>query len=125
LNNIAENLHPWQSPAFQLQINMPEIPRAFVANRKTLRILAHAVEEFGFEEQQVIYYYCHMSVPIHGIAWLLEMTELHVASVLGLYSERVKSLLDFFKKALPHDSSDWLDIKEILNIEVPHQNDCQ
>jgi len=95
-------------------IKMPDIPRAFVANNNAKRILAHAVDEFGFEEQQAIYYYCYLSMPIHGIAWLLELSELHVTSVLGLYKERVAALLDFFKKALPHDANDGLDIKEIL-----------
>jgi len=93
---------------------MPDIPRAFIVNNNAKRILAHTVEEFGFEEQQVIYYYCYLSMPVDGIAWLLELSELHVTSVLGLYSERVKSLLTFFKKALPHDANDGLHIKEIL-----------
>ncbi|MCL2363626.1 MAG: hypothetical protein FWC71_03065 [Defluviitaleaceae bacterium] len=114
MNATAENHNIRHLPAYELEINMPDIPRAFIANRQASRILMHTVDEFGFEERQVIYYYCYLSVPIHHIAWLLEMTELHVAGVLGLYSERIRAQLDFFKRALPHDTNDALSIKEIL-----------
>ena len=93
---------------------MPDIPRAFIDNSKAKRILSYTVEEFAFEEQQVIYYYCYLAEPIQGIAQVLGLTELHVTSVLGLYCERIKYLLAFFKKALPYDSHDKLNVKEIL-----------
>jgi len=93
---------------------MPEIPRAFINNANARRILSHMVEEFAFEEQQVIYYYCYLSMPVTGIAKVMDLTEMHVVSVLGLYCERVKSLLAFFTRALPHDSHDRLNVKEIL-----------
>ena len=96
-----------------MEIKMPDIPRSFIANNHAKRILAHAVDEFGFEERQVIYYYCYLSVPVQGIAWL-EMTEPHVISVLGLYSARIINLLELFKKVLPHDSNDEISIKAIL-----------
>jgi len=114
LNYAAENSNIQLLPAYELEIKMPDIPRSFIANDNAKRILAHAVDEFGFEEQQVIYYYCYLSVPIHNIAWLLEMTELHVASVLGLYCARITDLLAFFKKALPHDNTNKISIKAIL-----------
>ena len=108
-----EERQPFALP-MQTQINMPEIPRAFINNVNAKRILSHTVEEFAFEEQQVIYYYCYLSMPVQGIAKAMELTEIHVASVLGLYSERIKSLLAFFTKTLPHDSQDKLNVKEIL-----------
>ena len=97
-----------------MQIHMPEIPRAFITNDNAKLILSHTVEEFAFEEQQVIYYYCYLSMPVTGIAKTMDLTETHVSSVLGLYCERLKSLLAFFKKTLPYDSHDRLDVKEIL-----------
>ena len=114
LENTKKNFCSQPLPAHELEIKMPDIPRSFIANNHARRILAHAVDEFGFEERQVIYYYCYLSVSVNGIAWLLEMTELHVASVLGLYSERIKDLLNLFGKALPHNSNDGISIKAIL-----------
>ena len=104
---------PYTLPT-HMQINMPEIPRAFVTNANAKFILSHTVEEFAFEEQQVIYYYCYLALPINGIAKVMDLTEMHVASVLGLYSERLRSLLAFFMKTLPHDTHDKLTVKEIL-----------
>jgi len=114
LNIVTQNHAERHNPTPKQQINMPQIPRAFVCNGNALRILTHAVEEFGYEERQAIYFYCYLSMPISGIAKATDLTETHVTSVLGLYSERVKSLLTFFKRALPHDARDGLHVREIL-----------
>ncbi|MCL2364325.1 MAG: hypothetical protein FWC71_06635 [Defluviitaleaceae bacterium] len=102
------------APPPQKNVDMPDIPRAFINNVNAKLILSHTVEEFAFEEQQVIYYYCYLAIPASMIAKAMDMTEAHINSVLGLYCERLKSTLAFFMKALPYDSQDKLDVKEIL-----------
>ncbi|MCL2367259.1 MAG: hypothetical protein FWC75_09530 [Oscillospiraceae bacterium] len=93
---------------------MPKVPKAFIKNRTAKRILSHMADEFDFEEQQAIYYYCFLDVTITDIAKATELTEDHVLSVLSLYSERLSNKLSFLKKTLPHDAGDLSDVKEIL-----------
>jgi len=96
------------------QLEMPKVPRAFIARSKVKLVLCHLAKDFGHEEQQALYFYCFLNKPISEIAEKVGLSQAHVVSVLGLYSERLTSKLDLFKKALPYDADDVLPVSEIL-----------
>ena len=104
--------HP---PQFPMQLEMPKVPRAFLNRTKVRLMLCDIAEEFGFEEQQALYYYCFLDVSIEEIAKRVGLSQKHVASVLGIYSERLTNKLDVFKKALPYDTNDLVSVSEILS----------
>jgi len=93
---------------------MPGIPRAFITRGKIKLILCHTAEDFGYEEQQALYLYCFLKIPIDEIAGKIGLSQNHIASVLVLYSERLTTKLDFFKRAMPYDANDLLPVSEIL-----------
>jgi len=93
---------------------MPEVPRAFITQGKVKLVLCHTVKDFGYEEKQAIYFYCFLNKPIGEIAEKVGLSQAHVVSVLGLYSERLTNKLDLFKKAIPYDPDDLLPVSEIL-----------
>jgi len=97
-----------------MQLRMPKVPRAFINHAKVKLILFHAAEGFDVEEQQALYFYCFLDAPINEIAGRVGLSQSHVVSVLGLYSERLATQLNLFKKVLPYDSSDLLPISEVL-----------
>ena len=103
-----------QPPQPLMHPEMPKVPRAFIKRVKIKLILCHIAEDFGHEEQQALYLYCFLNAPIDEIAEKVGLSQSHVASVLGLYSERLKSKLDFFKRAMLYDANDLLPVNEVL-----------
>ncbi|MCL2391957.1 MAG: hypothetical protein FWC66_05025 [Oscillospiraceae bacterium] len=103
-----------QSPEFSMRIEMPEVPKAFITRDKVKLVLCHTAEDFGYEEQQALYFYCFLNKPISEIAEKIGLSQSHVVSVLRLYSERLTNKLNLFKKALPYDADDVLPVSEIL-----------
>jgi len=101
-----------------MHIEMPEIPRTFIRHTKVNQILCHTIEDFDYEEQAAVYYFCFLGLPISEIAALTQLSQPHVVGALTLYSERLKSKLDVFKKAVPHDADDLLPVSEILSTEI-------
>ena len=93
---------------------MPKVPRAFVNHANIKLVLLHTAEDFGFEEQQAIYFYSLLDAPISEIADKTGLSQNHVTCVLKLYSERLASKLDLFKRAVPYDANDLLPVSEIL-----------
>ena len=104
--------HP---PKFPMKPEMPKVPRAFMNHAEIKLILSHTSAEFGFEEQQALYFYCFLNAPINEISQKVGLSQNHVASVLGLYSERLTNQLDLFKKAVPYDANDLLPVSEVLS----------
>ena len=101
-------------PQFSTRIEMPGIPKAFINQAKIKLVLCHTAEEFGYEEQQALYHYCFYKTPIGEIAEKVGLSQNHVKSVLVLYSERLASKLDLFKRAIPYNADDLLSVNEIL-----------
>ena len=97
-----------------MRVEMPDIPSAFIKRDKIKLVLCHTTEEFGYEEQQALYLYCFLKTPISEIAEKVDLSQNHIKSVLALYSERLTSKLNLFKKALPYDADDVLPVSEIL-----------
>ena len=105
-------------PAFPKMLKMPKIPRAFVEHEKFKDILCTTASIFNQEELEAIHVHCILGLPVNKISKLTELTPNHVASVLGLYSERLELKLRLFKKAIPYDADDLLPVSEILLIEI-------
>jgi len=103
-----------QLPQSLMQPEMPKVPRAFIKRGKIKLILCHIAEDFGHEEQQALYFYCFLDVPIDEIAEKVGLSQNHIASVLVLYSERLTIKLDFFKRAIFYDANDLLPVSEIF-----------
>ena len=100
------------------QPKMPPVPRAFINHPKIKYVLYHTINEFDFEEQAAIYYYCFIGLSVSKIAALTELTPNHVASTLNLYSEKLLLRLDIFKKAIPYDTDDLLPVSELLSLQL-------
>ena len=96
------------------QIEMPQIPKSFINHARIRSVLCHTIEEFAFEEQVAVYWYCFLALPISEIAELTELSQDHVAGALTLYSQRLSMKLNLFKKALHYDADDALPVSEIL-----------
>jgi len=80
-------------------------------------VLSHTIESFGCEEQEAIYVYCILDLPVSDIAKLTELSPNHVANTLMLYSERLAAKLSIFKRAVPYNESDMLPVSEMLLAE--------
>ena len=93
---------------------MPEIPKAFIEHKKAKYVLFDTIDDFGYEEQQAIHSFYITSLPIEEISKVVELSENHVLSVIVLYAERLTSKLDIFKKVLPYNVDDMLQVSEIL-----------
>jgi len=97
---------------------MPKVPRVFIEHPKIKYVLYHTIDEFDFEEKEAIYFYCILDLPISEIAKIIGISQNHVASALGLYSERLNFKLDVFKKAISYDTNDVLHVSEVLFLEL-------
>jgi len=97
----------------------PTIPRAFVAHSKLKYAVYHIIEDFGHEEQQAIGYFYYLNdATIKDIAEKTELTENRVLGSICLYAERLESRLKFFKKLLPYDPDDVVQITDVLFHDV-------
>jgi len=103
-----------QSLQFPMYIEMPQVPKDFIKRPKVNLILCHTAKDFDFEERQALYYYCFLNAPISEIAEKVGLSQSHVVSVLGLYSGRLSSKLELFKRALAYDSNDLQPVSEIM-----------
>ena len=108
--DLAECLQPLPQ-----QLSNPTVPRAFVQDFWTKKVLTDIINDFSFEEKQAIYYYFAMSpVAIDDVAKVAQLSQNHTVSTLNLYSERLVLKLDFFKKIADYDSDDLLPVVELL-----------
>jgi len=102
-----------------MRLEMPKVPRVFITHERIKFLLCHTAEEFGHEEQLALYFFCYLNASISEISEKTGLSQNHVASVLGLYSERLTNQLNLFKRAMPYDADDVLPVSEIL---VPQGN---
>jgi len=79
-----------------------------------MQVLCATVEDFTYEEQQAIYLYHFMEMTFPSIALFVELTERHVISALGLYTERLTNKLELFKRVQPYNKEDMLHVRDIL-----------
>jgi len=107
----------WQPSLLPGRLKKTSIPKAFIKNDDSRWVLCDIISSFGFEEKQAIYYCCVLDVTVEDVAQRIELSPNHVASVLGLYWERLESMLRFLKKIMPYDKDDLLPISEILFLE--------
>ena len=114
MDEALENSKAKHTPQFPMRLEMPKVPRAFLGQAKVKLVLCHTAEDFGFEEQLALYFYCSLDAPIKEIAEKVGLSQNHIASVLGLYSERLTSKINLFKKALPYDADDMMPVSEML-----------
>jgi len=106
--------HRWQQP-LPRHLSKPTVPRAFIQDFWTKKVLSGIIDEFSFEEKQAIYFYFSMSpVGLDDVAYAAELSQNHTVSVLNLYSERLMSKLDFFKQIVPYEPDDLLPVVELL-----------
>ena len=103
-----------QPPQFPMRLEMPKVPRVFIKHERIKFLLCHTAEEFGFEEQQALYFFCYLNAPLSVISEKTGLSQNHVASVLGLYSERLTNQLNLFKRTMSYDANDVLPVNEIL-----------
>ena len=99
------------------RLKKTSIPKAFMQNDDAKWVLCDVINDFHYEEKQAIYYFCVLDVTIEDVAEKIELSPNHVASTLGLYSERLESKLCFFRKIMPYDENDLLPIGEMLFLE--------
>ena len=99
------------------EINMPMIPIVFVTHSKIKHVFHQIIEEFNHEEQLAIYFYCLLELPANEIAKVIELSEKHVVSTLTIFSERLTSIINIFKKAFSFSTCDYLPISEAIFME--------
>lgn len=92
----------------------PQIPRAFIEHAKVKHVLLHTIEYFDREEQQAIGCFYYSDLSINDISKVTELSENHILSVINLYSERLEARINVFKKCVPYDANDMLQISDIL-----------
>ena len=104
----------------KIQLNRkPTVPRAFVTHPKIKYEVYSIIEHFDREEQQAIgYFYYIDNVSIKEIAERTELTENRVLGSICLYAERLEAKLEFFKRILPYDKNDVLQMTDILFHDV-------
>jgi len=91
------------------------VPRAYVTHSKVKYMVYHTIEMFSHEEKQAIGFFYNLDeMSIKDIAEKTELTENRVLSAICLYEERLQAKLNLFKKTLPYDASDVLEVGDIL-----------
>jgi len=113
--NESDDIQPFLLPT---RLKKTSIPKAFIKNDDTRWILCDVINDFRHEEKQAIYYCCVLDVTIEDVAKKIALSPNHVASALGLYSERLESKLCFFRKIMPYDENDLLPIGEMLFLKA-------
>ena len=93
---------------------VPKIPKAFMVHNNIMQILSTTVFEFGYEEQQAIYYHYFLDLPPGVIARVVQLSKKHVVNTLGLYAQRLEVKLDFFKRVQPYDENETVQVRDIL-----------
>jgi len=115
---IHKNIENEQEPPLAKMIEQLAVPKAFMQNANAKQVLRDLINDFNFEEKQVIYYYFAMDEPtVADIARITELSVIHVISVLNLYAERLTAKLDFFKKIIDYDVNELLPVSELLFLE--------
>ena len=97
-----------------IQLKEVSIPRAFIKNDDTRWVLCDLISDLQHEEKQAIYYSCVSDATLEDVAQKIELSTIHVASVLTLYMERLTCKLDFFKRIVQYDEGDMLSVSELL-----------
>ena len=116
--NVNNGRQPPESVVMHLN-RKPTVPRAFVTHHKIKYVVYSLIEHFDREEQQAIgYFYYIDDVSIKDIAERTELTENRVLGSICLYAERLEAKLEFFKRILPYDTNDVLQITDILFHDV-------
>ena len=96
------------------QLKSLKIPKSFM-NHDDISFLMHEVlNDFSYEERQVIYFYCISDISIDDIAKATKLSKEYVVSVLSLYLERLNIKLHFFKSFMYYGEEDFLLVGEML-----------
>jgi len=119
MSGVIPQVQEWQPSLLPTQLKKINIPKAFIKNADSRCVLCDIISDFGYEEKQAIYYCSVLDTTIEDVAAKIELSPFHVASVLGLYSERLATKLRFFKKIMVYDESDLLPVSELLFFEPP------
>ncbi|MCL1787903.1 MAG: hypothetical protein FWG38_07925 [Defluviitaleaceae bacterium] len=96
----------------------PEIPKAFIHHDKAKHVLYHVIEGFNYEEQMAIGVYYFLNLSISEIAQVTGLSKERVTNVISLYAARLEDKLSLFRKALPYNENDVLQVSDILFQEV-------
>jgi len=111
-----------KSPQLPRQLKIPKVPKTFINNSDVKQVLCDITSGFRYEEKQAIYFYCALDITADEVAKVTQLSHTHVLSVLGLYSERLESMLCFFKSFMPYNANDLLSASEILFLEGVDNN---
>ena len=104
----------WQLSLLPRRLKKTNIPKAFINNHDSRWVLRDIISDFLHEEKQAIYYCSVFDTTIEDVAEKIELSPFHVASTLGLYSERLATKLRFFKRIMAYDENDLSPISELL-----------
>ena len=114
MNIVTQNHAERHNPTPKQQINMPQIPRAFINHDDVKIVLNDTINQFHHEEKEAIFFYCVLGATINDISEVTRLTPGHIVSALNLYAQRLESKLCFFKKFVPHNNDESLPASEIL-----------
>jgi len=117
MSGVMPKIQEWQLSLLPRQIKRTSIPKAFFNNDDSRWVLCDIISDFQHEERQAIYYCSVLDTTIEDVAVKIELSPFHVASTLGLYSERLEAKLRFFKKIMVYDENDLLPVSELLYIQ--------
>jgi len=114
MSGVMPKIQERQLSLLPRQLKKTNIPKAFMHNDNSRWVLCNIISDFQHEEKQAIYYCSVLDTTIEDVAEKIELSPFHVASTLGLYSERLESKLCFFKKIMVYDENDLLPVSELL-----------
>jgi len=117
MSGIIPKTQDWQPSLLPRQLKKTNIPKSFINSDDSRWVLCDIISDFQHEEKQAIYYCSVFDTTVEDVAEKIELSPFHVASALGLYSERLESKLRFFKRIMAYDENDLLPISELLFFE--------
>ena len=99
------------------RIEMPKIPSIFIKKTQIGSVLSATINEFVYEEKQVIFLYCVTEMAIEDIAALTELPVPYIVSILTVYAERLVFKLDVFKKAISYNPAEMATVADLIALE--------
>jgi len=100
-----------------LYISIPKIPTVFIRNTLIAQVISSTIDEFNFEEQDVIFAYCCENMPVKEAASLAGVSMRYAIATLVMFSEKLSFKIRVFEKTGKYDTTDTQDVKKLLERE--------